>query len=165
MTCSDYIECFKDKNISGIIRLNEPSAYDKTTFTNEGFAHCDLFFDDCTVPPFSIVTAFLHACEHQGGVAVHCTTGLGRSACLVALYILWKGWMKAREAIAWLRLMRPGSIIGPQMAFLAAVELSGFVGKRLRMDIDKEGALALLSPMLVGLVSILIEKEQASQTP
>jgi len=51
------------------------------------------------------------------------------------------------------------------MAFLAAVEMSGFVGKRLRMDIDKEGALALLSPMLVGLVSILIEKEQPSQTP
>ncbi|XP_060844473.1 dual specificity protein phosphatase CDC14C-like [Rhopalosiphum padi] len=53
-----------------------------------------------------------------GAVAVHCKAGLGRTGCLVASYIV-KHWsFTAVEAIAWIRICRPGSVIGVQQQWL-----------------------------------------------
>jgi cell division cycle 14 len=41
-------------------------------------------------------------------VAVHCGSGRGRSGTLVALYLMKHHGFTAREAIAWLRIVRPG---------------------------------------------------------
>jgi atypical dual specificity phosphatase len=43
------------------------------------------------------------------GVAVHCTAGLGRTGTVVAAYLVHTG-MKAEDAIARVRELRPGSI-------------------------------------------------------
>lgn len=44
--------------------------------------------------------------------------GLGRTGCLVASYIV-KHWsFTAVEAIAWIRICRPGSVIGVQQQWL-----------------------------------------------
>ena len=44
--------------------------------------------------------------------------GLGRTGTLIACYIMKHYRMTATEAIAWVRICRPGSVIGPQQQFL-----------------------------------------------
>ncbi|XP_050530020.1 dual specificity protein phosphatase CDC14C isoform X1 [Daktulosphaira vitifoliae] len=54
----------------------------------------------------------------KGAIAVHCKAGLGRTGCLIASYIV-KHWsFTALEAIAWIRICRPGSVIGIQQQWL-----------------------------------------------
>ena len=48
--------------------------------------------------------------------------GLGRTGTLIALYLMKHKAFTAREAIAWLRICRPGSVIGPQQAYLVNQE-------------------------------------------
>lgn len=44
--------------------------------------------------------------------------GLGRTGTLIACYIMKHYKFTHAEAIAWIRVCRPGSIIGPQQHFL-----------------------------------------------
>ena len=58
---------------------------------------------------------------------LHCLAGLGRTGTLIGLWLMAQHHWKARETIGWLRIVRPGSVIGAQQHFLVAVEgaLSG----------------------------------------
>ncbi|HEV3443073.1 MAG TPA: dual specificity protein phosphatase family protein [Gemmataceae bacterium] len=55
------------------------------------------------------VSAIERANGQQMGVAVHCGAGLGRTGVVLAAYFVHKG-EKARDAIAHVRRLRPGSI-------------------------------------------------------
>jgi hypothetical protein len=80
LTASDYLDVFKDKNVSTIIRLNNIQ-YSVAVFEHSGFQHFDLPFEDedCELPNDSIVDKFLCITEEEKGVvAVHCATGRGR---------------------------------------------------------------------------------------
>ena len=46
------------------------------------------------------------------------TAGLGRTGTLIGCYLMKKYHMTSKEAIAWLRMARPGSVIGPQQYFM-----------------------------------------------
>ena len=61
---SDYIEVFKSKNVTDIVRLNSPE-YDAEEFRLTGFKHHDLYFHDCSTPSDAIVHKFLRLSEKQ----------------------------------------------------------------------------------------------------
>ena len=117
-----YVELFKQLNVSDVVRLNEPQ-YDSAVFETAGIKCHDLEFPDCTAPSNGIVRAFMQISDTATGmVAVHCKAGLGRTGTLIALALMRKHGFTAREAMGWLRIMRPGSVIGSQQHFLCSVE-------------------------------------------
>ena len=119
---SYYIDIFRELGVTTVIRLNE-SHYNRRVFTAAGIQHHDLYFDDCTSPPPDVVTRFFVIVDAAPGVvAVHCKAGLGRTGTLIALYLMRSLGFTAREAMGWLRIMRPGSVIGEQQEYLCAVE-------------------------------------------
>ncbi|XP_031846821.1 cell division cycle protein 14 isoform X4 [Nomia melanderi] len=117
-----YFTYFRRNNVSTIIRLNK-KIYDASSFTDAGFEHKDLFFVDGSTPTDSIMRQFLKIAENaSGAVAVHCKAGLGRTGSLIGCYIMKHYHLTAHETIAWIRICRPGSVIGHQQQWLKKKE-------------------------------------------
>ena len=49
---------------------------------------------------------------------MHCKAGLGRTGVLICAYMIKHFGFTAEEAIGYIRICRPGSVIGPQQKFL-----------------------------------------------
>ncbi|KAJ8277758.1 hypothetical protein GJAV_G00079550 [Gymnothorax javanicus] len=161
-----YFPYFRKHNVSTIVRLNK-KIYDAKRFTDAGFDHYDLFFVDGSTPSDIITRRFLHICEStDAAVAVHCKAGLGRTGTLIGCYLMKHYRFTAAEAIAWIRVCRPGSIIGPQQHFLeekqASLWMQGDVqrSKHKQRLAEERGVSHLISGMDDLTISTSIYKSQ-----
>lgn len=112
---------FIKNDVQLVVRLNS-HLYDANEFSKRGIQHIDMIFDDGTCPPMDYVQKFIGAAEsviQKGGkIAVHCKAGLGRTGCLIGAHLIYTHGFTANECIAYMRMIRPGMVVGPQQHWL-----------------------------------------------
>lgn len=69
-------------------------------------------------PYFYLITLECSSLQYVAVDTCVSVAGLGRTGTLIACYIMKHYKFTHAEAIAWIRICRPGSIIGPQQHFL-----------------------------------------------
>jgi protein-tyrosine phosphatase len=108
----EYLPFFRDAGASDIVRSNH-SEYSANIFEREGIQHHHMEF-----PQFLAL-----ADVSNGVISVYCLAGLGRTGTLIAVWLMGARGCSAIEAMtSWLRIVRPGSIIGVQQHFLAILD-------------------------------------------
>ena len=118
----DFTEYFKQRDVKVLMRLNK-KYYNAERFEKHGIHVVELYYRDGGVPTMEILQRFLSACEAATtSIGVHCKAGLGRTGTCMGAYMQKHYKFTAAEAIAWIRICRPGSIIGPQQHFLELIE-------------------------------------------
>lgn len=126
-TTEKYCSIFSKLGVSAVIRLNkatyQPEVSNIQSFIDNGILHYDLYFPDGSCPSEDQVKEFIQIVNnYQGAVAVHCKAGLGRTGTMIGCYIMANYEISSLEIIAWIRICRPGSILGPQQHFLTSME-------------------------------------------
>lgn len=115
------LQYFVSHNVQLVVRLNS-HLYDKNEFEKRGIKHIDMIFEDGTCPTMEMVQKFIGASEtiisNGGKIAVHCKAGLGRTGCLIGAYLIYTHGFTANECIGYMRMMRPGMVVGPQQHWL-----------------------------------------------
>lgn len=135
LTPEDLVPYFQQNKVGVLIQCNNPEAeeqnqrrellmYDPNRFQRLGIRHVWLPFEDGGCPTVDILQRFLSTCEsHQAtAFAVHCRSGLGRTATLIGAYAIRHCGFTARSFIGWSRVCRPGTVHGNQQQYLVNLE-------------------------------------------
>jgi hypothetical protein len=113
-----------------------------------GFTFSDIPLAEDALPA-DVVRYFHRILLSSETVAAHCKTGLTRAALMIATHLVKNEGFSAGEAIAWVRLCRPGSIIGAEQSLLAKYDQA--VNLRERMPAHERGPSGLArSPRAPG---------------
>ncbi|WWC97560.1 hypothetical protein V866_004444 [Kwoniella sp. B9012] len=116
------MEVFEKENVGLVVRLND-ELYDRRHFLDLGMDHVEMYFDDGSNPSDEIVREFIRLAENTievrgQKVAVHCKAGLGRTGVLIGAYLIYKYQFTAQEVIGFMRIVRPGMVVGPQQHYM-----------------------------------------------
>jgi len=126
------------RGITCVVRLCE-AFYDRSAFTSTGLRHVELVFEDGTTPPAAQREEFLEIVGGRDVVALHCRAGLGRTGTLAGCFVVRDYGFTANEAVGWIRLCRPGSVMGSQQNYLVAYArmLASDAGPHLKREAGK----------------------------
>lgn len=110
-----------------------------------GIRHVEHYYLDGSCPEMSILQSVISDMESIGdgeAMAIHCKAGLGRTGTCIGAYLMKHYRLTAREVIGWMRICRPGMVIGPQQHFLHDIEgIMWQEGEVYRSNLVKSGLL------------------------
>ncbi|WOO85666.1 Tyrosine-protein phosphatase CDC14 [Vanrija pseudolonga] len=141
---------FFEEDVGLVVRLND-ELYNKSRFTDANIEHVDLYFDDGTNPTNDIVRQFIALADDminnkKRKVAVHCKAGLGRTGVLIGAYLIYKYQFSASEVIGFMRIIRPGMVVGPQQRYMQLNQMKWAGWAVMDAAAKNQGALSLPSP-------------------
>lgn len=149
LTPSDYIPYFLKNNVGLVVRLNK-KCYDETDFTKKGIEHFEQYYLDGSCPPMKVlqkIVAVFEKVPADKAIAVHCKAGLGRTGTCIGAYIMKHYKFTAEEVIGWMRICRPGMVIGPQQHFLKDIEQQMWrEGDAMKLKITNDFSLVPVTP-------------------
>ena len=112
---------FLKNNIKTLIKLNLDNNYHEDLIKDK-INIIDLNFNDGSLPELNIIEKFMNIINTTEKIAIHCKAGLGRSGLLICLWLITQRGFSTKEAIAWLRMIRPGCVHGYQGHFIETLE-------------------------------------------
>lgn len=122
-----FIDWAIQNGVRGIVRLNK-GGYKAKDMKERGLDHYQMFIPDGHVPTTKDIDRFFTIADNHLGrgeaIGVHCHAGLGRTATMIALFLIKKYSFSADYVIAFLRMMRPGSVLSYQARFLECMQYS-----------------------------------------
>eukprot|EP01107_Rhizomastix_libera_P018511 TRINITY_DN963_c0_g1_i2.p2 TRINITY_DN963_c0_g1~~TRINITY_DN963_c0_g1_i2.p2 ORF type:complete len:177 (+),score=32.07 TRINITY_DN963_c0_g1_i2:166-696(+) len=124
----EYIQFFRKYNVVHVVRACEPTTYSMQLLEAEGFKGHEMYFDDGSAPPESVLDAWMELVNQVASkqpengaepetIGIHCVAGLGRAPVLVAIALIEHG-MHPLEAVAFIRERRRGAINNTQLAYV-----------------------------------------------
>lgn len=111
-TSREELEWLREQGVQLLISLTEAPPR-RDWINDSGLFHVHIPVEDMHPPTPEQIDQCLsyisRAQDNKMGVAIHCEAGFGRTGTMLACYFVSKG-LSAREAIARIRKLRPGSV-------------------------------------------------------